>query len=209
LLVDKGQAIFTVLGMLNEYAGRKIARCKDEIECFYPDEESVADIFENCLQCLVSQHNLHTKIRREQTETGHIYFFSEEMNDLICSYYLINGLTDLNSKEVPKYTDDEGYLRYGIGKIGESVFPPTEHPWRLKDDEKQPRLLYLRGANYRYGEENCFSFCNNLHKARLIEELLLQIGVNWVRFTRDLENTPTLNKIEFIPTAELADFLSS
>ena len=203
------QTIFTVLGFLNEYGNRKIARCKEEVECFYPNEKVVADLFEIYLRRLADEHNLQTEIRREQKDTGHIYFYSEELNDLICSYYVENGLTDLDSNEIPKFSDDKGCIHYGNGKIGESIFPAVKHPWRLTAEESDPRLAFLIGAYVRYGEENRFSFSNAYHKARLVEELLVQLGSIWLRFSRNMAGVPTLHEIEFEMTEEMKQYFIS
>ena len=119
-------------------------------------------------------------------------------------------MTDLDSKKIPKYTDEKGYLHYGNGRIGESVFPPTKHLWRLTEEERNPRLAFLTGAYARYGEGNRFSFGNAYHKARLIEELLIRLGSTWLRFTRNIKGVPYLHEIEFEMTEEMKQcFISS
>lgn len=174
------QTIFTILGLLDEYSGRKIAKCKDEVERFYPSEKKIKVV-----------------------DSGHICFHSQELNDLICSYYVKNNLTDLDSSEIPKYEDDKGYLHYANGRIGESVFPEKNHSWRLSADERKSRLAFLIEAYARYGKENCFCFGNAYHKARLVEELLVQLRTPWLRFTRNFEGVPTLHEIEFKMTDEM------
>ena len=202
------QTIYTVLGLLDEYANRQIARRKTEVERFYESQRAAADLFEICLRRLADEHNLQTEIRREEKDTGHIYFFSEEINDLICSYYVKNGLTDSGSKKIPKYVDDKGYLHYANGGIGESIFPATKHPWRLTAEERRPRIAFLIGAYKRYGEENRFRFGNTYHKARLVEELLIILGCPRLRFTRDMGGVPHLHEIEFEMTEELREILT-
>lgn len=206
-IFENKSTIYTVLGLLNEYRHRKIARRKNEIECFYEGEKTAADLFEVCLRRLAFEYDLQTEIRREQKDTGHIYFYSEELNDLICWFYVKNGLTDLVSGEPTEYVNEEGYLQYAHGKIGANIFPATGHPWRLTAEERAPRLAFLAGAYIRYGKENQFRFGNSFHKARLLEDLLVLLGSPWVRFTRNMRGVPYLHEIEFEMTEEIQNFL--
>lgn len=195
--------IFTILGFLDEYMGRKIIRGRAQVECFYKTEKEVADLFEFYLHRLAAEHNLQTEIIREEKETGHIYFYSEELNDLICSYYIKNGLTNLNSNEIQKYVDEREHAYYGVGEIGESVFPVINHPLRLTEEERSTRLAFLTGAYARYGRKNRFQFNNSYHKARLVEELLIQLRSYWIRFTRKMELIPYRHEVEFKMTKEM------
>ena len=201
--------IYTVIGLLDEYAPRKIARDKAEIEWFYPGEEAIADLFESHLRSLVSEYNLQTEIKRELANSRHIYFLSEEINDLICAFYIEKGLTDSDSKGVPKYIDEQGYCHYAHGMINKSAFPPRTSARPLTGAAQETRLAFLTGAYARYGNANRFRLANAGHKARVIEELLIDLDCPWLQLTKNFRGVPYVNEVEFEMTEEMKHYFVS
>ncbi len=188
------KAIYAVLGFLDEYAGRYIAEDGDEVEFFYRDEAHEATRFGAYLYRLIDELELKTDLIREDID-GATLFHSAELTRLIDSYYLSNGLTGANPDGTPAYTDGRGFFRQHAGLISARVFPAgdTEAKWS-----------FLQGAYERYGWNNAFRFANAWHKAKLIEQLLRELGSpEVVIIYSDPRRTPSVTNVAFGPTPEL------
>ncbi len=193
-------AIFAVLGFLNEYAGRYIARDSDHIETFSHIERAKAVLFEKYLRQLIDEFQLDTTIHRESRgdkSKESIFFYSKELARLINAYYLRNHLTGTEVDDSPAYTQGEGFFRKQAGLISEAVFPA---------DDRESRLSYLIGAYQRFGQRNFFRFYNAGHKVKLVANLLKEAGSpNVVIIYPDPDAIPAVTLVAFEPTEELIE----
>ena len=144
--------VFFLLGSTDEYMGRDLGTESGWLEHFYASEESAAKLYAQYLEKALSERSITNGYSvTVSDEGGHIVFYSQEMNQIINSYY----------DEVPDEMDlfDRGE---GVGKLKSNIFGTNQN---LK-------LSYLAGAYSRYGEGNAFYFANSLDKVeRIIEEI--------------------------------------
>lgn len=190
--------LYAVLGFLEEYIGRTITQDGDLVEHFWVNETKKADIFEQYLIRLMDEYCLQTSLRREVSE-GHIYFLSAEITQFINALYLQHYLTGTDSTGNPAHTTGQGSFQQNTGKISAEIFPPGD---------REAKLSYLIGVYQRYGEENMFSFANAYHKARLVYQLLQELGCPNVVFVyADPDRIPSSFRVAFEPTAELIERL--
>ncbi|KAF0216055.1 MAG: hypothetical protein FD174_3817, partial [Geobacteraceae bacterium] len=82
------KAIFFILGCLDEYMGRAIIeKDADGVASFYSSEVQASQVFEKYLKFLVAEESIHTEIRKEISDGGHISFHSPELYQRINSMY--------------------------------------------------------------------------------------------------------------------------
>ena len=196
--VPVSKTIYAVLGFLDEYMGRAIAKDGELVEGFSVSFTEQSDIFEQYLVRLINEYNLSTSLRREISE-GHTYFFSLELTQLINSFYLKHYLTGMDADGNPAYTTGLGFWKRNTGKISAKVFPCGD---------REAKISYLIGTHQRYGTENCFLFANAYHKAQLVYQLLKELGSPSVVFVHpDPDKIPSCFQVAFEPTAELIERL--
>ena len=196
--VPASKTIYAVLGFLDEYIGRTIAKDGEVVEHFWVKETEKADIFEKYLVRLIDEYNLSTSLRREISE-GHTYFFSTELTQLIDSFYLKHYLTGTDAYGNPAYTKGPGVFKQNTGKISAAIFP---------SGDREAKISYLIGAHQREGEENRFLFANAYHKAQLVYQLVKELGSPSVVFVHpDPDKIPSCFQVAFEPTAELIERL--
>lgn len=79
---------FVVLGMIDEYLGRRAVEHGSIVERFYPHERPLADLFAKYLiLCGTSLHIDSAEVSVVQTETGHSHVESKRMNAYINALY--------------------------------------------------------------------------------------------------------------------------
>lgn len=186
-------AIFALLGFLDEYFCRRIAKDGEHVEYLAPSEVDKAPIFEKYLLQLVRDHRLDTTVRQVLMGDG-IMFCSKELTRLIDSYYL--NASQIKTAELRRiFNATEGVIPQSHAFITEAVFPTGD---------REARLSYLVGAYQRYGERNFLRLYNAKHKVRLIAKLLKDVNSpNVVIVYSDPKLVPAVSMVTFEPTDEL------
>jgi hypothetical protein len=191
------QAIFAVLGFLDEAVGREINPDSPLVERFQAGEKQQSYRFKNYLMSLIAQQRLRTMLRSEEVE-GQTYFYSAELAKLINVYYLDHGLVS-DPADFRMNADGADPVASQVGKISAAVFP---------EGDRQAQLSYLIGAYQRYGEQNTFRFTEALHKAHLVQHLLQDLGgTSVVMIYPPPERSPAIYRVAFAPTPELVGCL--
>jgi hypothetical protein len=196
-LVPSTHTIYAVLGFLDEYAGKYVSE-DDLIERFYPNEIEKARIFEQYLLCLIQEYQLQPDLRSVVSDQF-THFYSKELAQLINSFYLTYYLTGKDENGNPAYTKGQGFIRQNAGLISIEIFPPND---------REAKFSFLIGTFQRYGQKgrNIFQFANAHHKAKLVQQLLVDVGSSQVVFVYSPPDcAPCVYDVAFEPTAELID----
>ena len=187
---DHTETIFFLLGMLDEYLGRRVTEGDDRVESFYPGEMVPAFVFHADLNRLAEEQKLDAGVEIEWGDQGHVTFRSEVLPEVIDSFYdfTFGAYTTLNGMKV----------RSGWAKLTHDVF---------EGHGQDAKLAYLAGAYFRYGSNGRYRFSNSSEKARLIARLLEEIGCENVE-TTSRAGLPASNGVLFEPTQALSDAMS-
>ncbi|HEX5131455.1 MAG TPA: hypothetical protein VFX92_03090 [Candidatus Krumholzibacteria bacterium] len=184
---DKTETIFFVLGMLDEYGGRRITEGIDQIEHFYPNEVTQACVFRVYLDRLAAEQGLNPTVDVSWGESGYISFMSPDLSRFINAQY---QFTSINGYRVV----DGEKRRLSIASISTDQF--DGHGTNAK-------LAYLAGAYFRYGQPGNYTFSNANKKRNLIAQLLEDVGCKGVRKS-SREGIPFDNRVYFDADEQLA-----
>ena len=199
-----GETVFFVLGMLDEYLGRGVVEDSDVIEGFYCNEAAMAATFREAIQKLATEQRLDpSSIKTETRQDCLISFHAKALADRLNSCYVFQTGT----KEGLVQAADGTYRRTAKGSLGLSLF--------LRDGQgtaegfyRERALAYLSGAWTRYGRDSAFVFANSDQKARLVAELLQQLGCRGVWVESNVGFIPRTNRVRFEPTDEVKERLN-
>jgi hypothetical protein len=197
-LVPSSHTIYAVLGYLMEYVGRYIDEdeSNDLVEHFFTNEIKEALIFEKYLLRLIKEYQFENNLRSIVADK-HTYFYSKELTHFINSYYLKYHLTGTDKNGNPAYTKGQGFFVENAGCISIDVFP---------QDDIEAKFSFLIGAHQRYGQKNLnmYQFANSHHKAKLVYQLLQDVGSPNVVFVYSPPDcAPCIYNVAFEPTPEL------
>jgi hypothetical protein len=196
-LIPSTHTVYAVLGFLDEYSGRYVSE-DNLIERFYPNETEKARIFQKYLLRLIQEYQLRPDLRSVVSDEC-TCFYSKELAQLINSYYLTHYLTGKDENGNPAYTRGQGFIRQNAGLISVEIFPP---------DDRESKFSFLIGAFQRYSQKgrNIFQFANAHHKAKLVQQLLVDVGSSQVVFVYSPPDcVPCVYGVAFEPTIELID----
>jgi hypothetical protein len=182
----KGQTVFFLLGMLDEYLGRRFIEDGDKVEGFYCGEPDVADTFYRYLLRLSKEQKLDAKISKKIRQDCLPSFHSPVLAKFINSFY------DYTLTNSGMAVTDDGPKMMASADLSADVFEGLD---------RDVKLAYLAGAYYRYGEGDSFRFANSSGKADLIRDLLTELGCPAERSWR--EGIPYTHWVRFTPTDEL------
>ncbi|BCO11607.1 hypothetical protein GEOBRER4_n3736 [Citrifermentans bremense] len=198
--------IFFILGCLDEYRGRGIIeKGADGVESFYSSEVQASKVFEKYLRLLVAEESIHTEIRKEISDGGHISFHSSELCQHINSMYQYSFDNSHTMVKPHKYPNGP-YVRMVEAFISIDVF---------KGQDKTAKLSYLAGAYARYGhhfDDNNFAFrtANAGHKISLIAELLKELDCKDVTHEKSDPNLmPMTHTLKFTASTEIKKLFES
>lgn len=174
--------IFTILGFLNEYAGRTIVEDGDDVEHFFCDEHDKALLFQKYLEDLKVERNINTIVQEKIVQKCLTDIYSRELTKTINSFYKYEFKSENGDKK--KTTN---------ALIDRDIF---------LESDRESKLAYLKGAYLRYGYGDSLTLFNAKHKVDLIIDLLKEVGCTNVSLNS--ENTiPVTYKIGFHPTDEI------
>jgi hypothetical protein len=208
LVGDKGDTVFVVLGLLDEYLGRGFLEDDDRVERFYCDEHDKAALFRRLIVRLAQEQGLDPTIRDETIQGCLIAYHSKAIADRLNSCYsyqmtsgtIAPGADGTYRRTATASLGDSLFLRSGLGAgRGNGLADEAFHRRRA--------LAYLAGAWNRYGRGADFGFANSHDKAALIAELLSHLGCQGVRLETITGGAPNANIVHFEPTAEVKTWL--
>ncbi len=180
---SKGETVFFVLGMLDEYGGRDLRNETDIVERFYCNEHVNAFVFRAYLDRLAREQGLSSEVETRWYQDCLVSFHSKEMRDFVNQFYIYE----------PGAEPADAYTR------GESA----SLSWvQLGGRDRALQLAYLAGAYFRYGRNGGFRFANASAKRNLVAKLVEQIGCTDTR-TSSREGLPYQNEVLFTPTSEV------
>lgn len=195
---------YVVMGMINEYMGRRCVEGGDHVESFYPNERVAADSFESHISACLVARGVSTLLQREKGSEAHILFRSRPATALVDSWYS----PDYSNASGSELTF-EGMTRRTVSV--ESL--PRRHfrglpaqPYGDMDAIDQ-RLSYILGAWIRYGKGSSFRFSNSQGKVELVREFLLTMRCPEVAWRTLGDTVPTGHTLKYTPTPVLAAFL--
>jgi hypothetical protein len=185
---NKAEAVFWVLGFLDEYLGRGVLDDSDLIERLYCNEKDKSARLRTMLRRLQREQQLPDDLREAVVQECLLWFHS---------LTLAGELNRMYANREPSGTFDTSG-----GREREYVTLKATHDLfaRVGADA---RLAYLAGAYYRYGvDDGTMGFANAAHKADLIADLLREAGATAV--TREtVKGLPNANIVRFTPSAAL------
>ncbi|HXE96179.1 MAG TPA: hypothetical protein VN642_07230 [Dongiaceae bacterium] len=200
------KTIFFILGCLDEYMGRAIIeKDADGVSSFYSSEVQASQVFEKYLRLLVAEESIHTEIRKEISEGGHISFHSPELYQRINSMYRYS-FDNSHTMIKPHKNPNGPYVRMVEAFISMDVF---------QGQDKTAKLPYLAGAYARYGhhfDDNNFALrtANAGHKISLIAELLKELDCKDVTHEKsDPKLIPMTHTLKFTASTEIKKLFES
>jgi len=183
---QKGETVFFVLGMLDEYGGRMRIEGEDVVEHFYCNEHVAAYVFRAYLDRLAREQGLPSTVETKWRQDCLVSFCSPDLSAFVNQFYSFSHessvLTDQGRKQMA-HADGLSYAQF-------------------EKRDRALKLAYLAGAWFRYGRDGHYKFANNASKMRLVKQLLDDTGARDVR-TTSRESLPFQNEVYFQPTDEL------
>src|SRR5712672_378118 len=93
----KGETIFFLLGMLDDYLGRNFVEDDNQVERFYCNEHVQAFVFRAYLSRVAEEQNLSPTIGAEWKQDCLVAFRSDDMSALINSFYIYKLSDDVRA----------------------------------------------------------------------------------------------------------------
>lgn len=172
----EGDAVYFVLGTLDEYLGWRPHGGEYVVDNYYPHERAVAER----VATVVREEFPDAEVERE--ETGHLKLRSQTLADTVERIYTAVA-----------------------GEREEGGFFGRELTAEAFSDDGQ-RRAYLAGAFLRYGQTDggkyWLRFANSGGKARLCAQLLRELGCSDAEVSTE-QTVPAGNTVTFTPTTEL------
>jgi hypothetical protein len=184
---NKTGNIFFLLGMLDDYGGRRWTEGDDLVERFYCSEQLEAYVFAAYLRRVAEQQGLDSSVVIVRNEGCLAGIRSDQLTRFIDSFHEFTaggGTTTIDGER----------RRIGRGVLRSDLF---------SGHGRDARLAYLAGAYFRYGVEGRYKFANSAKKMTLIAALLTEVGCEGVE-TRSRWGLPANNEVFFETTEELA-----
>jgi hypothetical protein len=203
-----GETAFFVLGMLDEYQGRRIVEDEEVVERFYCHETSVAGVFRDAIVKLAKEQGLEPSVRSETTQGCLISYRSKPIAERLNSCYQYQASSDFVAQG-----SDGTYRWTASASLGLHLFLRSDRNLErgvdLPDEvfHRRRALAYVAGAWTRYGHGADFVFANAQDKARLVAQLLTSLGCRAVRIESTFGVIPQTNVVKFEPTGELREWL--
>ncbi len=183
----KGETVFFVLGMLDEYLGRTFVEDSDRVESFYCSEHVPAFVFRAYLDRLVREQGLHPAVETQWRQGCLVSFRSKEVSAFINQFY---------SYEL------SGSVRAVVGEERKRSATASLSWEQLEGRDRALQLAYLAGAYIRYGSDGRIRFANASEKRDLVAKVLVELACTNIR-TSSREGLPHQNEVSFTPTGEV------
>lgn len=183
----RGETVYRVLGVLDEYAGRHVADEGDDVvEQFYCSEPALAATFGPLLERLAREQQIQTSIRRTTLQDCLPVFHSPELRAAIVALY-----------PPPAPGPPQQWTQRPDGRLI-PVHQRFVHPSMFRDATAEQKWAYLSGVYLRHGRGDSVVFANAGHKADLVATLLRELGVRDVVQT-SRNGIPRANIVTFTP----------
>jgi len=208
---DKGDNVFFVLGLLNEYNGRYITEDGDQIEGFYCNEATTARLFRRSIGALAQNQGLDPIIKEATAQECLVSYRSKAIADRLNSCYVYQ-----TSAERLAQGPDGTWRRTASASLGRQLFSKegsgavTEKGLSDEIFYRRRALAYISGAwaRYGHGHDKDFVFANAHDKAMLVAGLLMALGCLDIRIESTVGSTPQANIVRFQPTDEVMKWLT-
>lgn len=206
---DKGDNVFFVLGLLNEYNGRYIMEDSDQVEGFYCNEATTARLFRRSIGALAQNQNLDPFITEATVQECLLSYHSIALADRLNSCYVYQ-----TSAERLAQGPDGTRRRTASASLSRQLFSKKSSGAMTEkglSDElfyRRRALAYISGAWARYGRDKDFVFANAHDKAMLVAGLLMALGCHDIRLESTVGNLPQANIVHFQPTDEVMEWLT-
>lgn len=191
---------FVLLGMLDEYGGRRIIEGTDVVEGFYASESDVVTHFTFFLDQLIKESGLKASYVVKTIDSGAAYIQSAYLAEMVQSWYTYefgeSTFRDLDGR----------VYRTTYSEIDMSYFPQTNSP-KFFPDIVDSRFSYLYGLNIRYGHNGGFRFANAYSKVKVAIQLLEDLECDWIQWHWSLKGAPTIHSLTFGPSPSLKRLL--
>ena len=187
-----GTHIYFMLGMLDDYLGRRFIEDSNRVERFYCNEQTLAIAFKQVMQRISEEQRLDAEVETEIKQECLTIYHSTVMSAFINSFYtytLVNGA---------KAITDDGEKMTASSTLTMDVFEGLE---------PDVKWAYLAGSYYRYGEGDGFRFANSTGKVKLIMDLLEEFGIA-NKYGNSGETIPVINRLSFEPSDELSTWVA-
>lgn len=192
-------ALYVILGFIDEYQGHRYEPNGELIECFYPAEDELAGSFREWLFVLAENRGIPVSIRSETRGSGHIDISCPELAFLISESYRVRKRSPYCGMD----HQDEPRLPVEVYELYVSKEDFAHASMREK-------VSFLVGAYARFGRDNTYVFANAEHKVRLTMSLLEEVGCTNVSLsTNPDDSVPRVFTISFAPSARFAAGLAS
>ena len=203
---SKVEAVFYVLGMLDDYNGRGIVDDGDHVERFYCEELAVAEEFRAALVRVEQDQQLAPALQGREQECL-TSFRSKETAGRLNSCYQYD-FTNQMTVPAPEGTGRRRVTsgRFNFGLLYDQTATSGSRYERV---DRRRALAYLAGAWRRYGREGRFGFANAPHKAEGIAQVLVALGCTDVSVEYTVGAIPGHWRVTFTPTEEVARRLSA
>jgi hypothetical protein len=194
---------FVVLGMIDEYMGRRAIEGGTIVERFYPDERPVAGLFANYLLQYAARIGIDSpEIFVTHAETGHLHVESRRMNDQVNALYRFEYADD----QVITMLDGQ---RLHCAHVALSIEDfPKKRSMLYEPEAMNARYSYLHGVLLRYGrEDGAIHIANASEKVKLLQQVLADLDVLWISHRYSVDGAPCCHQVSFEPRPRLVSFL--
>ena len=194
---------FVVLGMINEYLGRRAIEDGSTVELFYADERPLADLFAKYLILYGTRLHIDSaEVSVVDAPTGHSCVESRRMNAHINALYKFEF-------EIDRFITMPDGEKHRIADIALTIEGfPRKTSMLYRSSEMNSRFSYLYGAMLRFGREGLvIKMANASQKIELIKRLLGELDVEWVGHKYTVGLVPTCHEVTFGADGKLTKFL--
>ena len=194
---------FVVLGMINEYCGRRAIEDGSTVEYFYADERPIADLFAKYLILYgTSLHIDSAEVTVVQAVTGHSCVESRRMNAHINALYKVEFETD----QFITMPDGQEHRVAHVDLTIEEF--PRKTSMFYRSSEMNPRFSYMYGVLLRFGSEGLvIKMANATQKIELIKQVLEELDVEWVDHKYSVGGAPRCHEVTFGADSKLTRLL--
>jgi hypothetical protein len=202
LTEGRDEAVFTILGGLDEYLGRTIVEEDDRVETFYCNEPELAGWFGTQLDRLAREQELGGTARAERFQDCLTVFRSRPIANRLNSCYRYR----MSSDTVVEVSDGL-HRRMARASLNPYLFVPAgtgnARVMSSASVDRRRATAYLAGAWARHGRGTRFVFANSSEKSRLIGSLLTALGARDVRLDVTSGFIPATTIVRFDPSEDL------
>ena len=187
----RAEAVFWLLGTLNEYTGRGTVEGRgSHIEQFFCDESALLPAFRTVLARVLREQGLPDDVVESTRQDCLVSLHSEGVAGRINRLYVDRRRTGGHVRLVRPEPSGEIVALY----VSDGMFDG------VSDTE---RIAYLAGAYARYGRGSSYVLSNAEHKAALIARLLLDVGATDIQHRTSRDTIPNGNVVSFAASAQL------